>query len=237
MGSEAPAAGAVAAPEQPPQPGRERARLSAVELDRARRGALHRGGADPGRPALLRARARRDRPRREPDRAGTVVRAAPARRARAARDVPHALARLLPVHGRGPIDRDVCRRNHRRARRRPAVRAPASRHRPRSGRVDGDEKARGLLLMPAFAEAIARKPGLLRICTAGSVDDGKSTLIGRLLYDSRGVYEDQVKSVRASSRNRTAGPIDFSLFTAGLRAEPAHGITIHLPYRYFAPAR
>ena len=61
--------------------------------------------------------------------------------------------------------------------------------------------------------------GLLRICTAGSVDDGKSTLIGRLLYDSRSVYEDQVSSVEKASKNRTAGPIDFSLFTDGLKAE------------------
>ncbi len=80
-------------------------------------------------------------------------------------------------------------------------------------------------------------PGLLRICTAGSVDDGKSTLIGRLLYDSRGVYEDQVRSVEAASRNRTAGPIDFSLFTDGLRAEREQGITIDVAYRYFATAR
>jgi sulfate adenylyltransferase large subunit len=80
-------------------------------------------------------------------------------------------------------------------------------------------------------------PGLLRICTAGSVDDGKSTLIGRLLYDARGVYEDQVRSVRASSRNRMAGPIDFSLFTDGLRAEREQGITIDVAYRYFATAR
>jgi sulfate adenylyltransferase subunit 1 len=79
--------------------------------------------------------------------------------------------------------------------------------------------------------------GLLRICTAGSVDDGKSTLIGRLLYDSQAVYEDQVKSVQAASRNRTAGPIDFSLFTDGLRAEREQGITIDVAYRYFATAR
>jgi sulfate adenylyltransferase large subunit len=79
--------------------------------------------------------------------------------------------------------------------------------------------------------------GLLRICTAGSVDDGKSTLIGRMLYDSRGVYEDQVHSVRAASKNRTAGPIDFSLFTDGLRAEREQGITIDVAYRYFATAR
>ena len=79
--------------------------------------------------------------------------------------------------------------------------------------------------------------GLLRICTAGSVDDGKSTLIGRLLYDSRGVYEDQIHSVRAASRNRTAGPIDFSLFTDGLKAEREQGITIDVAYRYFATSR
>jgi sulfate adenylyltransferase subunit 1 len=79
--------------------------------------------------------------------------------------------------------------------------------------------------------------GLLRICTAGSVDDGKSTLIGRLLYDSRSVYEDQLHSVQKASKNRTAGPIDFSLFTDGLRAEREQGITIDVAYRYFATAR
>jgi sulfate adenylyltransferase large subunit len=78
---------------------------------------------------------------------------------------------------------------------------------------------------------------LLRICTAGSVDDGKSTLIGRLLHDSQSVYEDQVHSVRAASRNRGAGPIDFSLFTDGLKAEREQGITIDVAYRYFATAR
>src|SRR3989475_4830488 len=78
---------------------------------------------------------------------------------------------------------------------------------------------------------------LLRICTAGSVDDGKSTLIGRLLYDSRAVYEDQVRSVEVASRNRTAGPIDYSLFTDGLKAEREQGITIDVAYRYFATAR
>ncbi|MBS1819750.1 MAG: GTP-binding protein [Acidobacteria bacterium] len=79
--------------------------------------------------------------------------------------------------------------------------------------------------------------GLLRICTAGSVDDGKSTLIGRLLYDSRAVYEDQLHSIERASKNRSAGPIDFSLFTDGLRAEREQGITIDVAYRYFATAR
>jgi sulfate adenylyltransferase large subunit len=79
--------------------------------------------------------------------------------------------------------------------------------------------------------------GLLRICTAGSVDDGKSTLIGRLLYDSQSVYDDQIHSVEKASKNRNAGPIDFSLFTDGLRAEREQGITIDVAYRYFATAR
>jgi sulfate adenylyltransferase large subunit len=69
------------------------------------------------------------------------------------------------------------------------------------------------------------------------VDDGKSTLIGRLLYDSRSVYEDQVSSVEKASKNRTAGPIDFSLFTDGLKAEREQGITIDVAYRYFATSR
>src|SRR4051794_23842603 len=88
-----------------------------------------------------------------------------------------------------------------------------------------------------MAIAQLKSGGLLRICTAGSVDDGKSTLIGRLLYDSRSVYDDQLSSVRAASKNRTAGPIDFSLFTDGLRAEREQGITIDVAYRYFATAR
>jgi sulfate adenylyltransferase large subunit len=83
----------------------------------------------------------------------------------------------------------------------------------------------------------ANESTLLRICTAGSVDDGKSTLIGRLLYDSQSVYEDQLLSVEKASKNRTAGPIDFSLFTDGLRAEREQGITIDVAYRYFATSR
>jgi sulfate adenylyltransferase large subunit len=78
---------------------------------------------------------------------------------------------------------------------------------------------------------------LLRFTTAGSVDDGKSTLIGRLLYDSRNVYEDQIKSIAKASSNRLAGAIDFSLLTDGLRAEREQGITIDVAYRYFATAR
>ena len=78
---------------------------------------------------------------------------------------------------------------------------------------------------------------LLRFTTAGSVDDGKSTLIGRLLFDSQSVYEDQLKAVTKASVNRSAGSIDFSLLTDGLRAEREQGITIDVAYRYFATAR
>lgn len=78
---------------------------------------------------------------------------------------------------------------------------------------------------------------LLRFTTAGSVDDGKSTLIGRLLHDSKTVYEDQLASVKKSRINRSAGPVDFSLLTDGLRAEREQGITIDVGYRYFATAK
>src|SRR5688572_6406440 len=88
-----------------------------------------------------------------------------------------------------------------------------------------------------MAIAQLKSGGLLRICTAGSVDDGKSTLIGRLLYDSRSVYEDQVQSIEKASKNRNAAPIDFSLFTDGLKAEREQGITIDVAYRYFATTR
>ncbi|MDQ2898684.1 MAG: GTP-binding protein, partial [Acidobacteriota bacterium] len=75
---------------------------------------------------------------------------------------------------------------------------------------------------------------LLRLSTAGSVDDGKSTLIGRLLYDSKGIYEDQIASIRKVSTNETAGKIDFALLTDGLRSEREQGITIDVAYRYFS---
>ena len=78
---------------------------------------------------------------------------------------------------------------------------------------------------------------LLRFTTAGSVDDGKSTLIGRLLHDAKGVYEDQLASARASRINRSTGPLDFSLLTDGLRAEREQGITIDVAYRYFSTPR
>jgi sulfate adenylyltransferase large subunit len=75
---------------------------------------------------------------------------------------------------------------------------------------------------------------LLRFITCGSVDDGKSTLIGRLLYDSKGVYEDQISAIRKATVNQSAGAMDFALLTDGLRAEREQGITIDVAYRYFS---
>jgi sulfate adenylyltransferase large subunit len=78
---------------------------------------------------------------------------------------------------------------------------------------------------------------LLRFSTAGSVDDGKSTLIGRLLYDSRNVYEDHVRSVTRMGGGSAALSIDFALLTDGLQAEREQGITIDVAYRFFSTAR
>ena len=75
---------------------------------------------------------------------------------------------------------------------------------------------------------------LLRFTTAGSVDDGKSTLIGRLLYDSKAIFEDQMEAVKKTSEFRGLDYVDLSLFTDGLRAEREQSITIDVAYRYFA---
>jgi bifunctional enzyme CysN/CysC/sulfate adenylyltransferase subunit 1 len=90
-----------------------------------------------------------------------------------------------------------------------------------------------------FEDFLNREIGkeLLRFTTAGSVDDGKSTLIGRLLHDCKAVYEDQLASVKRSPVNRSGKEIDFSLLTDGLRAEREQGITIDVAYRYFSTPR
>ncbi|HET7765147.1 MAG TPA: GTP-binding protein [Burkholderiales bacterium] len=94
-----------------------------------------------------------------------------------------------------------------------------------------------------LAEPIERQPlfredrGVLRFITAGSVDDGKSTLIGRLLHDTRAVFEDQLAAVARVSRRRGNEHIDLSLLTDGLEAEREQGITIDVAYRYFSTPR
>ncbi|MFQ1001931.1 sulfate adenylyltransferase subunit 1 [Modestobacter sp. SSW1-42] len=89
-------------------------------------------------------------------------------------------------------------------------------------------------LAQAAAELATARKDILRIATAGSVDDGKSTLIGRLLYDSKAVFEDQYAAIERASRG---DHVDLSLLTDGLRAEREQGITIDVAYRYFSTPR
>ena len=83
----------------------------------------------------------------------------------------------------------------------------------------------------------SREPDLLRFVTMGSVDDGKSTLIGRLLHDTESVFVDQLKSVKSASEKLKRDGVDLSLLTDGLRAEREQGITIDVAYRYFGTPR
>lgn len=96
--------------------------------------------------------------------------------------------------------------------------------------------SKAMLALEHFTARTGEKP-LLRISTAGSVDDGKSTLIGRLLHDTRTVWEDQLEELGRSTVNRASRGLDFSLLTDGLRAEREQGITIDVAYRYFATPR
>lgn len=92
-------------------------------------------------------------------------------------------------------------------------------------------------LAPADGETTARPMDLLRFATAGSVDDGKSTLIGRLLYDTKSLFSDQLAAVEAVSAARGDEYTNLALLTDGLRAEREQGITIDVAYRYFATPR
>src|SRR5205085_3627247 len=109
------------------------------------------------------------------------------------------------------------------------------------GRHGGPEE-RGLLLMAASDDAPeavgATEMDLLRFATAGSVDDGKSTLIGRLLLDAKAIFADQLEAVEATSVSKGYDYTDLALLTDGLRSEREQGITIDVAYRYFAtPSR
>ena len=128
----------------------------------------------------------------------------------------HRLRRVVGPHGRGHHRRGGRHQAHR-ARRHPG-------RRPDLRQRHGRPQAGGLLLMTE----------LLRLATAGSVDDGKSTLIGRLLYDSKAIYEDQLDAIRRTSLRRGNAETDLSLLTDGLRAEREQGITIDVAYRYFS---
>jgi len=91
--------------------------------------------------------------------------------------------------------------------------------------------------MSAIESVSFRASELLRFITAGSVDDGKSTLIGRLLHDSKAIFEDQLNAIEKTTQKRGASGVDLSLLTDGLQAEREQGITIDVAYRYFATPR
>ena len=91
-----------------------------------------------------------------------------------------------------------------------------------------------IIIMTDFTTAGYLTMDLLRFTTAGSVDDGKSTLIGRLLYDSKSIFEDQYEAIKATSEKRGEEYVNLALLTDGLRAEREQGITIDVAYRYFA---
>ncbi len=91
--------------------------------------------------------------------------------------------------------------------------------------------------MSAFESVSFRASELLRFITAGSVDDGKSTLIGRLLHDSKAIFEDQLHALQKTTQKRGANGVDLALLTDGLQAEREQGITIDVAYRYFATPR
>ncbi len=103
--------------------------------------------------------------------------------------------------------------------------------------ADGDQARQDRRPGGAAAPGHDRVMDILRLATAGSVDDGKSTLIGRLLYDSKAIFEDQLASVERTSKERGEDYTNLALLTDGLRAEREQGITIDVAYRYFATPR
>src|SRR5690606_20754515 len=192
----------------------------------------------PGRGAaagLLRRRARGGRPRRNAVRR-QPVHPAEGRGAGLHREDPLPHRRRRDADRRRPLRRDHRRPDHRRDRRDPHHRARGHPRRRQDlrGRDGRPETGRVLLMTqaPTFAtEAPAEATELLRFATAGSVDDGKSTLIGRLLYDTKTLFEDQWNAVEAVSAGRGDEYTDLALLTDGLRSEREQGITIDVAYR------
>src|SRR4026207_1926666 len=227
-------------PLQRPDPRwRAHADLPALQLDRARHLALPRPGGDRDPADLLLPPATGVRARRD---AALGVGTQPAPQGRGGRREAGALP-----HRRRP-HRDRLRRvrrrhhpqDHRRDRHRPRHRTrghPGRRPVPR-GSHGGPEEGR-LLLMPATDYTTPDRPAmdLLRFATAGSVDDGKSTLIGRLLLDSKSIFEDQLEAVEATSVSRGYDCTALALLTDGLRSRREEGAAIDAAYRYFATPR
>src|SRR5438093_9346567 len=231
MGSAQPAPRAVGSLQRHGAARPAHARLPDLQLDRARRVALHRARADGPARDLLLAPPRGLRTRWHAPR-GLAVRPTDERRAsdRSGRPLPH--GRRHDLHRSCPLPREVRARRHRGGRRerdQPARRVAGRRKVLR--RRDGGSEARGLLLMSVTTA------DLLYLATIGSVDDGKSTLIGRLLIDTRSIYRDQLGAVERASRQRGDAYTDIALITDGLRAEREQGITIDVAYRYFNTPR
>ncbi len=148
----------------------------------------------------------------------------------------------LTLTGCVESEADTLRQDHRGGRHRPGHRA---RRHPRRrpvlrGRHGGPQEGRLLLMTDPDstpATEVLGQMDLLRFATAGSVDDGKSTLIGRLLLDSKAIFEDQLEAVEATSQSKGYDYTDLALLTDGLRSEREQGITIDVAYRYFATPR
>src|ERR1700690_3876015 len=248
LGPQATASGTLAPLQYAQGQGREPEGFSALELDRARYLAVHPPGTHSDRAAVLRGRAPGRRTRRDADHGRRRAHAARTRRAPAAAPgaLPH--ARLLPAHRCDPQRGRHADPDHRGDALGPHLRAPGPCHRPRCGGLDGAEEAGRLFLMNAevssrgalelWLESQARKD-LLRFITCGSVDDGKSTLIGRLLFESRMLFDDQLAALESDSKKLgTQGDaLDFALLVDGLAAEREQGITIDVAYRFFTTER
>src|SRR5262245_12392880 len=201
------------------------ASISALQLDRARHLAIHRPGENRGRTAVLREGAagrsaqwyvdsgRRCDTSEKWRGTGKNVGA-----------LPH--AGLCAVYGRGCVAGNDARGNCGRDRLGKNQRALHKNHRPWRQHHGGQKAGRILL-----------SSNVLRFTTAGNVDDGKSTLIGRLLVETQGAFEDQIEGAKRENERRGGKGIDFSLLTDGLKAEREQGITIDVAYRYFATAK
>ena len=157
--------------------------------------------------------------------------------------LPH--GRRHGLHRRGGLDRGDARRRGGRDRRHARDRARRdARRRPHLRGRDGGPQEGGVFLIVPPGSATNGRPAslrptseLVRFATAGSVDDGKSTLIGRLLFDTKSIFEDQLEHVEQTSKRRGDGYVNLALLTDGLRAEREQGITIDVAYRYFHTPR
>ena len=201
---------------------------------------------DPDRAAVLRGGAAGGGARRHADHGRRRPHAALARREADAEEgaLPH--ARLLSADRRHRERGGHAARDHPGDAAHHQLRAPGPGHRPRPVGLDGEEEAGGVLLMAHVSDLIGKDieaylhahehKSLLRFITCGSVDDGKSTLIGRLLYDSKMIFEDQLAALEADSKKvgTQGGDLDFALLVDGLAAEREQGITIDVAYRFFS---